>query len=246
MGSAEAAALASLALFAGGAVKGLTGLGLPLIAVPFLAYVIGLRDAIQIIVIPIALSNLTQIFQGGRFPMVLRRFWTLLVPLVVGLIVSANVMVRLPERALDLVLGLSLLVVPPALHFGRRFRVRPEQERWLSPFTGAVSGALGGLSTIYGPPIMLYLRALGLEKTEFVAAISLLYFVGALAIVVGVYGSGETSLRTLELSCAACIPMFAGMWLGQRIHVRLSERHFAQVLLVTLSVIGASFVLRAL
>lgn len=242
----EVAALSALALVVGGTIKGLTGLGLPLVSVPLLAYVIGLKGAVELIVVPIVFSNVAQSFQGGRFLHILRRFWTLLIPLVVSIVVSANLMARVPERILDLLLGISLVCLPLLFHFGERFRVRPRQERWLSPLVGLASGALGGFSTIFGPPITLYLRALGLAKSEFVASVSLLYLAGSLGIFVGIYGLGAARLGNLWLSAAACVPVAAGMWVGQHYHRRMSEVHFSRVLLVVLLVFGASFIARAL
>jgi|SRR5581483_5776304 len=238
--------LAALALAAGGAVKGTTGLGLPLVAVPLLTYVMGLTQAIELMVVPIVASNLAQSFQGGVFLPMLRRFWTLLLPLVLAIVASAYLLVQLPEHILDLLLGLALVTLTPLLYFGRRLRVPPRSERWLSPTIGLVSGALGGFSTIFGPPVMLYLRALGLAKTEFVAALSLIYFVGSIGITVGIYGVGPGRLSDLGLSCAACLPVFAGLWLGQRVHNRLSEERFGQVLVLILTAIGVSFVVRGL
>jgi len=245
MGSVEVAALAGLALMTGGAVKGTTGLGLPLVAVPLLTYLMGLTRATELMVIPIIVSNLAQSFQGGNFRETCRRFWSLLVPMVLSIIASAYVLVQLPERVLDLMLGVTLLVLPPLIHFGRRLKVTSRGERWLSPIVGLVSGALGGFSTIFGPPVMLYLRALGMGKTEFVAAVSLIYFVGSLGILIGIYGLGPGRLGSLWLSCAATLPVLLGLWLGQRLHRHLSEERFAQVLLIALLVFGLSFIARA-
>jgi len=242
----EIGTLASLALMTGGAVKGTTGLGLPLVSVPLLAYLVGLTQATELMVVPIIASNLAQSFQGGNFVGIARRFWPLLLPLVLSIIASAYVLVHLPERVLDLMLGISLVVLSPLLHFGNRLHVADHQERWLSPLIGLVSGALGGFSTIFGPPVMLYMRALRLGKTEFVAALSLIYLVGSVGIFIGIYGVGPGRLGSLWLSAAACIPVFLGLWIGLRLHHRLSEHRFGQVLLGILVVIGLSYVVRSL
>jgi uncharacterized protein len=246
MGGTTLVVLASLALMVGGAVKGTTGLGLPLVAVPLLAYLVGLARATELMVVPIVATNLAQSFQGGNLRAIARRFWPLLLPLVLSIVASAYVLVRLPERVLDLILGVSLVLLAPLLHFGTRLRVAPHQERWLSPLIGLVSGALGGFSTIFGPPVMLYMRALHLGKTEFVAALSLIYLVGSIGIFIGIYGVGPGQLGGLWLSAAACLPVFLGLWIGFRVHGQLSEERFGQVLLSILMIIGASFIIRSL
>jgi len=246
MGGTTLVVLASLALMAGGAVKGTTGLGLPLVSVPLLAYLVGLARATELMVVPIIATNLAQSFQGGNFRAIARRFWPLLLPLLLSIVASAYVLVRLPERVLDLILGVALMLLAPLLHFGTRLRVAQHQEWWLSPLIGLLSGALGGLSTIFGPPVMLYIRALRLGKTEFVAALSLIYLVGSLGIFIGIYGVGPGRLGGIWLSAAACLPAFLGLWIGFRVQGRLSEQRFGQVLLGILMVIGASFIARSL
>jgi len=94
--------------------------------------------------------------------------------------------------------------------------------------------------------VMLYMRALRLGKTEFVAALSLIYLVGSVGILIGIYGVGPGRLGRLWLSVAACVPVFLGLWIGLRVHNRLSEARFGQVLLAILMVIGASFLVRSL
>src|SRR5581483_4759156 len=66
------------ALFLGGFTKGIAGLGLPMIAIPLLAFAVKLPTAVALLVIPTVVSNLFQAFQRGAFLPVLRRFWPFL------------------------------------------------------------------------------------------------------------------------------------------------------------------------
>ncbi len=235
-----------LSLFAGGAVKGLVGLGLPVVGMPLLTLALDLKTAIAVLVVPLVASNLSQCFEGGMFPVTLRRFWPTLVVLFVSAAVSTRFLVTLPEQTLLTVAGGAIIVLPLITHFRPALRVGPSLERWLGPCTGAVAGLLGGVSAFYGPPLMTFLAALRLPKAEFVPAISLMFFVGSLGLTIGLLGFGVTGPRELGLSALATLPVFVGMSLGQRVRIALSERQFGLLLLAIYLVIGTIFLLRGL
>jgi uncharacterized membrane protein YfcA len=235
-----------LSLFAGGAVKGLVGLGLPVVGMPLLTLALDLKTAIAVLVVPLIVSNLSQCFEGGRFRATLRRFWPTLAALFVSAALSTRVLVALPERTLFTVAGIAIIILPLITYFRPGLRVGPALERWLGPAAGVVGGFLGGVSAFYGPPLMIFLAALRLPKAEFIPAVSLMFFVGALGVTAGLLGFGVTGLPELGFSALATLPVFVGMALGRRVRIALNERQFGLLLLTIYLVIGASFLLRGL
>ena len=125
-----------LSLFAGGAVKGLVGLGLPVIGMPLLTLTLPLKTAIAILVVPLVVSNLSQSFEGGLFRWTLKRFWPTLATLFVSAAVSTQALVALPERTLFTVAGTAIIVLPLITYFYPALRIGPSLERWLGPCVG--------------------------------------------------------------------------------------------------------------
>jgi uncharacterized membrane protein YfcA len=93
---------------------------------------------------------------------------------------------------------------------------------------------------------MIFLAALRLPKAEFIPAVSLMFFVGALGVAAGLLGFGVTGLPELGFSALATLPVFVGMALGRRVRIALNERQFGLLLLAIYLVIGASFLLKGL
>ena len=238
-------AVAALCVFVGGAVKGVAGLGLPLVAIALLAWAVGLKTAVALLVVPMFGSNVVQSFQGGLFLKNLRKFWVLALSVLGFTLIGTQLLVSVPQRVLEFALGLSLVILPLLIHYRPALAVSERQRRWADPLVGAVSGLLGGIAAYYGPPIMLYLLGMRLAKEEFVSAISLLYWIAAAGILVGLYGSGVASLGMLGLSVAMLVPTGIGMWLGQRMQMRLSERGFQRLLIWVYLAIGANFLAHA-
>lgn len=233
-----------LALFAGGAFKGVAGIGLPLVGVPLLTAALSLKEAVAVLVMPLIFSNLFQSFEGGLFRPVLRRFWPVHLTLFATIVVSTRALVAVPEHYLFAVIGACLLIVPGIAHLFPRIRLHERGERWLGPLTGVVSGLVGGVSSYYGPILLLYIMWLRLPKAVFVVAISQMYTVGSVGLMLGLLTFGVATPAQLGISALACAPVFGGLLLGQRVRLRLSERHFALLILGTYLVAGASFLLR--
>jgi uncharacterized protein len=124
------------------------------------------------------------------FRWTLKRFWPTLATLFVGAVISTQALIVFPERTLFMAAGTAIIVLPLVTYFYPALRIGPSLERWLGPCVGAIGGFLGGVSAFYGPPLMIFLAALRLPKAEFVPAISLMFFVGALGLAVGLLLKG--------------------------------------------------------
>jgi len=235
-----------LSLFLGGLLKGVVGLGLPLVALPLLALALPLKLAVATMVIPVFVTNGAQIFQGKQFRPVLRRFGPTALVLILTIAVAVQALVVMPEDVLFMVVGIALIAMTIAMRFQPKLRIAPTQETWLGPLAGMLGGVMGGISAIYGPPLMLFLASLRLPKHEFVPAISLLFLAGNTGLFIGLMSFGIAGGGDFLLSAAATIPCYLGLWLGQRVHARLDERRFDAARDFVYLASGASFLLRAL
>lgn len=236
---------AAACVFLGGSLKGVVGIGLPLVALPLLSLAMPLRDAVALLVVPIFATNLAQANSGVGLRSVLTRFWPVVVTLVICVALSSRALVLLPEKVLYAIVGAVFLIMTLLIRYQPRLAVPPAAERWAAPLVGALGGVLGGVTSLYGPPLMLYLSALRLKKDAFVPAIALLYLAGSTGLAAGLLAHGITSAGELMASALACAPVFAGLSLGQRLRSRLSEAGFETVVFVVYLATGASFLLRA-
>jgi uncharacterized protein len=232
-------------LFLGGLVKGVVGLGLPLVSMPLLSFALPLKTAVALVLVPVFVTNTAQSFQGGMFKPTFRRFWTAMIVMIAALSVSAQALVQIDERTLYTILGTTLILMTLTLRYRPSFQLEPRQELWAGPLAGALGGVLGGFTGIYGPPVMMYLASLRLKKAEFVAAVSQFFTAGNIGLTIGLLSFGGAGLNELALSVAATIPTYIGLWLGQRVHARLDESRFSAVLYVVYLATGASFLIRA-
>ncbi len=230
----------------GGVVKGVTGVGLPLVLVPLAAQFIGVPEAVALVSVPMVATNVTQAAEGGHTLAAIRRIWSILVLLVVGTIIGVHLLVTIDRRLLSLILGLAFLGLAVLLVVMPRVRLSPAIARWSGPAVGLGAGVLGGMSAMFGPPMIAYLVGLGTEPDSFVKQMAIFAFTAAVTMLLALGGSGALSGFDLAVSAGAIVPIQLGMPLGRWLRRRIPPGVFRALVLIVLAVSGIDLLHRAL
>ncbi len=238
--------LGGLAFFAGGAVKGVMGIGLPLILVPLLATVFDLPTAVALMVVPVMSTNLLQAYQGGNHRATLRRFWPLLLPMVGTTVVAAQFLADIDVSTGALILGLIVVAFVASQVFPVRPTVTPRLEPWLKVPVGAAAGILGGLSNLFGPVLVMFLVSLRLPKDEFVASVASLFLFGGTTLYITLVANGLLTLDEATASIVAAVPAVAGVGVGQKLRRHVRQETFNNLLLALLFLIALNLIRRGL
>ena len=248
-GGIDAWTLVATALIyvAGGFVKGLVGFALPLVAVTGAASLLPAETAVAAIIIPVLVTNLMQAFREGVGPLLetARRFWALNLVLGAMIVVGAHVLPGLDERIFFLILGVVTLSASSIQLIGWRPRLSPELEKPVGLPVGVFAGFIGGLSGIWGPPLVLFLNALPVTKREHMRATGLAFSVGALILVPAHLTTGVLNAETTPLSLALCLPALLGMGLGRLAEGKLDPDTFRTATLVVLVIASLNLLRRA-
>ena len=106
----SALALAGLALLLGGILKGATGAGSPIVAIPILSQLYGVPFAVTVFVIPNVLTNLWQLWQYKRHIKGTRFAVIMAVSGGFGAGLGSVMLVYLPAESLMLSVGVVVLL----------------------------------------------------------------------------------------------------------------------------------------
>jgi hypothetical protein len=239
---------AILTLLLGGVIKGTIGFGLPLFVVTLLSNILPIKTALAIVTLPIVASNLWLGLQGGLFVPTLKRFWPVITCAGLGVFAGSHIAADLDQAVLLLTLGCVIIGVCLIEAFGpfEKSAVPPSAEKPLSLIMGLIGGVLGGLSTIFGPPLLIYLNFLRLPKERFVAAIGVIFFCTSLFLFLAFGSVGILSPKTITLSALAILPVFAGQYIGNKLRTCMPQRVFQRIVLIFLLLLGMNLVRRAL
>ena len=242
----EVLLLIGFAFLLGGLVKGVIGLGFPVVVLASLATTIGLKEAMALLVIPGIVTNIWQALAGGAFLALVKRLCSLLIATIVGIWLGVYVLSMVDPTRLIVVLGI-LLFLYSAFSLTRPQIPPPgKHEVWLSPFMGAAGGFICGLTGSYLVPGAIYVQALGLGRDGFIQAIGIVFVVLAAALGASFWQFNLIGLEAGAVSVAALVPMVIGMFAGQRLRYRLSEEIFRRIFFVALLFVGIYMVWRNL
>lgn len=233
---AALAAAMAITLFAG-FVKGAVGFAMPLIMMSGFSGFMAPELAVAGLILPTLFTNLSQAFRQG-LPAArdsARGYWRFLTATVVFIFLSAPLVRIVPAGAFLLILGvpitafaaLQLAGVPLALPL--RHRVRAE---WA---LGVVGGLYGGVSGIWGPPLLVFLLSVGAGKQETVRVQGVVFLIGAVALLAAHLRTGVANPQTLAFSALLSVPALVGLVAGYRAQDRLDQarfRRWTQALLV--------------
>jgi uncharacterized membrane protein YfcA len=238
-------AACAAAMIAGGVVKGVVGIGLPLVALPVMVNFIPVPKAIALLILSSFATSVWQSADGGQFSPSVKRFWPLLIGVAIGVAISAKALATFDIKLLYLILGVFVTTFASLLHRRLVFTVAPRAERWAAPLTGIVAGLVGGLSMLFGPVYVMYLSGLRLGKEMLVAAVSLANVWATIVLAVAMAQYNLLGGADLLASLLALIPSSIGVVIGTRLRHRINEDVFRKTLAVVLFLIGLNLIRRA-
>jgi len=230
--------------FAAGIVKGVTGMGLPTVAMGVLGALISPLAAAGLLIAPSFVTNVWQLFAGPKFGSLLRRLWPMMLAIVVGTVVGSSLLTSGDTMLTTAALGAALVIYAAYTLTARQLRVPARLEPWLSPAIGLVTGAVTGGTGVFVIPAVPYLQALGLEKDDLVQALGLSFTISTIALAAGLAWRGAFRLDNLAMSALAILPALAGLWVGQLIRNSVSPATFRLWFLICLLLLGAEMLAR--
>lgn len=236
----------ALALGAGGFVKGATGMGLPLIAIPVLATWMGVPSAVALMSVPTLLTNGWQVWRFRADAWTLDFLPLFLAAGAVGIGLGTLLIVSVPERALSLTLAV-LLFVYVGLRLARpAFTIGQREGRRAAPAAGVAAGLLQGATGISAPIGVTFIHALRLHRTAHLFAVSAMFLLFSLVQLPALAIAGVLTWRLLLLSVLAILPVVLMMPVGTWLASRWSQTTFDRAILLLLALVGLQLVVRSI
>lgn len=236
----------ALAMACGGFIKGLLGIGTPLLTVPMMALVLPVHDAVVIMAFPVVVANLWQAYDADQPITTIKRFWPAFVALVVGTLVGVQIFAGIDEQSLLLLVGVLVICFTVLQGSSRKITIPTKLEKLAGVAFCGSAGLVGGLSSMFGPMMILYLVSLSaLDKNRFVNTISFLYIGAVVPWVVIMVIVGVLDVPLAILSALAVIPLAVGLIAGRLARKYVRETVFYRMILGVLIISGISMMWRA-
>jgi uncharacterized membrane protein YfcA len=218
-------AIILVAVVIGSIAKAVTGMGLPLIAIPIASLFVDVNDAIVVIAFPNVLANAVLAGRERSSYAQTRDLPTLAMAGVIGAIAGTLLLVNIPETPLVIAVIVAIVGYVVLFFSHPEFRVGPDRSRRLAPAVGGVAGVFQGAVGISGPIVGSWIHSYRLPRGAHILSVTSLFFITGLTQLVVLIGSGELSGR-VAATVVACVPVLVSIPIGTRLRNSVSVRGF--------------------
>ncbi len=226
-------------------IRGISGFGSGLVAVPLLALKLPLTFVVPLILLTDFTSSL--VLGGLNFKQVAWPEIRRLLPTgLIGVVTGTFLLVSLPKN--PVLIGLGSFVILFALRglllSGRD--PKPVSTRWAWP-AGLTGGMVGALFGTGGPPYVIYLSHRLFDKGQLRATFSGLFILDGLSRIISFTVSGLLLDTRLLWAYLGAMPVaLLALWLGSHVHTRLTQAQMMKVISLILLGSGLSLYFKAM
>ncbi len=223
-----------------GIVKGFLGIGLPAAAMGLLTLILSPTEAISLLWLPILVTNLFQFGRAGNKQHIIATYKWFAVALFASIFLTSLFINDYPTALLTVAIGIAMVIFSLNLLFGLSIPVGPGRIWQIG--VGIVSGILGGLSSIWSPPVAMYLMARNTTKDMFIGTTGFLFLVGCLPLGAGLIISGLITGPVIIKSLLGLIMTLTGFRIGEIMRDRISQDRFRQIVLFAFLIMGGRLI----
>jgi len=229
-------------IFVAYVIKGLSGFGSGLVAIPLLAFFLPLPFIVPVLAL---VSYTGTVYQSVtyRHDVVWHDLWPLLPFSLAGITIALWLLVNADVTVLTLTLGIFIFCY--AVYSLLPHGIKPGNRIWAVP-AGGFAGLIGALFGTGGPFYVLYLKMRKVSKQQFRATITMIFLVDG-GIRISGYIFSDLFTKKMVILALVLLPVLSlAMYVGQHLHIKINERRFNQVVSVLLLVSGLSLAIKSI
>ena len=228
----------AIALGVGGTAKGLTGLGLPLVAVPVMAGFLGVERAVMTMIMPVIVLNLWLTWSLRDRIEEVPEMPRLLLASLPGVALGAGVLYFASEQFLATALAIWIVAYLLLRVLHPNLSIAGDARRRLAPAVGFGAGSLQAATGISAPVLVPYVDALGLTPRAYVFTVATVFSVLAGTHFVVLMALRSYSLEQLAVSLLAVIPAIVCVPLGAKLRSLIRPELFSRIIRALLLVMA--------
>ena len=160
-------AAVAVTLFAG-FVKGAVGFAMPLIMISSFSAFLEPEQALAGLILPTVVTNISQATRQGMGAArdSVTKYHRFLIATLVLIVISAQFVRAIPQELFLILLGVPITAFALAQLSGRKLALKLQHRHRAEWVMGAIGGLYGGVSGVWGPPLIVYLLSTGADKVE--------------------------------------------------------------------------------
>jgi len=190
-------------------------------------------------------TNLWQVWRTRSHSHRALAFWPLALTMTLGIVGFSLIAPSVSISGVTLILGITVLVFAAVSLWREIPQLSPRYDKPAQVTAGLTSGLMGGLTGVWAPPIIVYMSAMRVDKTTFVAVIGVLLSIGSAALAVSYQSNGLLTQEQAIASLLLIIPAVLGFSVGEKLRDSLDEERFRRWVLIFFLLMGANLIRKA-
>jgi uncharacterized membrane protein YfcA len=224
-----------LALVLSGSVKGVFGIGFPVVAMAILPLFITPISAITVIALPIVVTNIQQLFSEKEWRYIIIKYRYMALFMLLASFLSSQILTQISVDLITAIIGFALALF--AIYSLFNFTLPITSHSVWQIIAGASSGLLSGMTGIQSTAI-IYFASLDISRNEFVGAVGYIFLVGGLGLSIGLINNNLLNSSSAILSIAAVLFSTVGFKLGSLLRPYIHSELFKKLLFLLMLIIG--------
>ena len=224
-----------LALVLSGSVKGVFGIGFPVVAMAILPLFITPISAITVIALPIVVTNIQQLFSEKEWRQIIIKYRYMALFMLLASFLSSQILTQISVDLITAIIGFALALF--AIYSLFNFTLPITTHSSWQIIAGASSGLLSGMTGIQSTAI-IYFASLDISRNEFVGAVGYIFLVGGLGLSIGLINNSLLNSSTVMLSLFGVLFSVVGFKLGSLLRPYIHSELFKKLLFLLMLIIG--------
>jgi len=235
--------IASLVILMAYLIRGITGFGSGLIAIPLLAHFLPLTFVVPLILIIDVIASVI-LTRHKKLQVQWNEIGILLPPTLIGMGIGTFLLINLPRE--PLLVGLAVFVIIFGLRYVLHIHSEKPVSRWWSTPTGLIGGAIGAMFGTGGPPYVVYLTHRLKDKTQLLGTLSGMFMLDGAFRVIVFFHIGLFHQNDMLFAILLSLPlMLVGLYLGNKVHLGISHQKQLSIIGGLLLISGLSLLWKA-
>lgn len=220
-----------------GVISGVVGTGSSILLIPALTYVFGAKEAVPIMALASVMGNLSRIYLW-RHSIRFKPLFYYLLPSIPAVILGANTLWIMPEKWLNIGMGIFFILMIPVIHLLRKHQIKMKTYQVL--IAGAVIGYLTGIVFSTGPLTIPIFSAYGLTLGALLATEAAASFVIYLTKALTFSQLGAVNSFIFISGVLVGCGLTVGNYFGKKLVLKLTPKLFQWLLDAMLIFAGGS------
>ena len=235
-----------LIFLAGGAVKGLIGVGLPTVTLTLLSFIFDIKESISIILLPVIITNLYQMLNGKHLKQIIDDTKIFQISAVPTVFLGFYFLLLLKSDTILLILAIVLIYNSFLGLLKYEIKFKNYKSKYYQILIGGLTGTVTGISGIYTMPFIFLLQSLQYSKNKAIQLMGLTFFLFACMQFLLFLLYDLIDSKILVLSSIACIPILLGVYLGTILRKNIGENIFKMLFNLMLVFMGILLIIKTI